>query len=388
MIDERGELPAPVQVRVRTGRVARILGTEVSAGKMRGLLEPIGFACRAAGDDLDVTVPSFRPDTATEIDVIEEVARHLGYATIPPTVPQAAAGRLDSRQQLRRVLRQGLVGAGVSEAMPLPFLAPGDLERAGVPADAVVVSNPLDASESVLRTSLRPGLLKALAYNASHRNAEVSLFEMGRVFHRPTGDQVLPDEPEMLAVVLGGSDATAALDVWGALSAAMRVEAELVAGEQPGLHATRTATLVVGETVIGVVGEVDPLVATAFEVESRVGWLEVDLERLARVLPGPAQHRAISTYPSADIDLAFEVDETEPAGALQATIAAAGGDLVATVGLFDVYRGAGVGEGRRSLAFRLRLQAHDRTLTDAEIAEVRRQVIDAVHAAHPATLRG
>src|SRR5690606_13454801 len=126
---------------------------------------------------------------------------------IPQRVPKAMAGRLDDHQQARRQLLQILVGLGLDQAMPMPFLAPGDLERGGCPVDAVVVSNPLDANESVVRTSLRPGLLKVLAYNASHRVPTVRLFEVGRVFRRPTGDQVLPDEPEHLAVAVADAEA-------------------------------------------------------------------------------------------------------------------------------------------------------------------------------------
>jgi phenylalanyl-tRNA synthetase beta chain len=387
-VDERGTLPDRAPVRVRTARVNAILGTDFDPDTISSLLTPIGFEVEAAGEDLDVVVPSFRFDTSTEIDVIEEVARHHSYSRIPTSVPKALAGRLSDRQHARRHLEQVLVGLGIDEAMPMPFLAPGDLDRAGCPTEAVVVANPLDANESVLRTSLRPGLLKALAYNASHRAFGVRLFEIGRVFLRPTdAAQVLPSEPEQLAVVLGGADAREAVGVLRVVVDAVGATVELEASSQPGLHATRTAAVLVDGAVIGVVGEVDPAVADAFDLAERVGWIELDLDGLLGGQGGPRQAHPVSTYPSSDVDLAFEVDEDTPAGAVEATIRSAAADLLASVALFDVYRGDGVAEGRRSLAYRLRLQAADRTLTDVELGEVRQRVIDAVESSLPASLR-
>ena len=139
---------------------------------MAELIEPIGYTSTPIGDDLDVLLPSWRPDSTDEIDVIEEIARHYGYANIGKTVPKSTVhGRLTVRQTRRRQLRQVLLGLGCDEAMPNPFLAPVDLQRAGLPSESVRIVNPLVAEESVLRTSLRPGLLKAIALNESHRRS-------------------------------------------------------------------------------------------------------------------------------------------------------------------------------------------------------------------------
>jgi phenylalanyl-tRNA synthetase beta chain len=241
----------------------------------------------------------------------------------------------------------------------------------------------------VLRTSLRPGLLKALAYNASHRNPDVRLFELGRVFLRPAvSDQVLPDEPEHLAVGLGSATASDAVGVLWALGEAVGAAFELEQAALTGLHPSRTAAVRLDGALVGAVGEIDPTVAEAFGIPVRVGWLELDLEPLLGRPRAPNQARKVSTYPSSDLDLAFEVDDATPAAAVEETIRSAAGDLLASLALFDVYRGTGVVDGRRSLAYRLRLQAADRTLTDAEIGTRRREIIDAVEAAHPATLRG
>jgi phenylalanyl-tRNA synthetase beta chain len=144
----------------------------------------------------------------------------------------------------------------------------------------------------------------------------------------------------------------------------------------------------VGEEVIGAVGEVDPDVAAAAGVPERVAWLELDLGRLLAAAGEEAPYRQISRYPSSDVDLAFEVDEDVPAAAVERALRGADGDLLADVALFDVYRGEPLPPGRRSLAYRIRFQAMDRTLTDAEVAEARAHLVAAVESSVPATLRG
>jgi phenylalanyl-tRNA synthetase beta chain len=164
-------------------------------------------------------------------------------------------------------------------------------------------------------------------------------------------------------------------------------EAELEAVARPGLHATRSALVRIDGAEVGVVGEIDPGVLDAFGLSGRVAWLELDLQGLVGGRTGPRQARPVSTFPSSDVDLAFEVADDTPAGAVEATIRAAAAPLLVSLALFDVYRGEGVRAGHRSLAYRLRLQAPDRTLTDGEIGELRQRVIDAVESAHPASLR-
>ena len=389
VVDARGDLPGPARVAVRTARVNAMLGTELSAARIRGLLTPIGFGVEGTDDVQHVTVPSFRPDTTTEIDVIEEVARHFGYANITPTVPPSLrAGRLTTRQLDRRRVRDILVGLGYDEAMPLAFLAPDDLDRAGVAQPSIRLTNPLAAEESVLRPSLRPGLLKSIRYNQSHRQRDVALFEIGKAFGLPTGPG-LPDEREVLAVVRSDADATAAVEAWTVLRDSLAIRGvSLVQGPVDGLHPGRSARLVADQVVVGALGEIDPAVLDALGIVGRVAWLEVDLDTLLDLPHGVEAYAPVSRYPSSDIDLAFVVDEDVAAGAIRDTIVEAGAPLVRDVRLFDVFRSDALGPNRRSLAFALRLQADDRTLTDDEVAEVRAAVITAVAGAHHGELRG
>lgn len=359
---------------LRVSEVNRILGTDLIAGDLPPLLDPIGYRVTAAGDVLEVSLPTWRPDSTAEIDVIEEVARHYGYERLGKTVPKSVVhGGLTVRQQRRRLLRDVLLGLGVSEAMPNPFLAPGALESAGLPADALNVTNPLVADESVLRTSLRPGLLRALSYNESHRRTGVRLFELGHVY--PPGEGELPAEYEALCVVLAGDDAPAAMAVWREIVSALGVGARVDQSRVPaGLHPTRSASLQAGREPLGAVGEVHPGVLAAFDVTERVAILELDVDQLLDREPKPAQAKPISRYPSSDLDLAFVVPESVEAERVDKAIRQGAGKLLVDVALFDVYRGDRVPTGTRSLAYRLRLQAADRNLTDSDIADVRRGV--------------
>jgi phenylalanyl-tRNA synthetase beta chain len=389
IVDTRGNLPELPTVRVRTSRVNGVLGTSVSSAEIRELLEPIGFTSTPVDEDSDVTIPSWRLDSSSEIDVVEEVGRMYGYERIAPVVPPAVHfGALSERQQERRLAREVLVGLGYAEAMPMPFLAPDDLIRSGLEDDPISITNPLIADESVLRTSLLPGLLKTVAYNESHRNAGVALFEIGRVFRRPIEPQPLPDEREHLAVAIAGAEAPAAVEAWEALATALAVrDRTLVAASHPGLHATRSASVVVTGETVGAVGEVDPAVLANHGITERVAWFEIDLGRVLDLPHGERPYRLVSRFPSSDIDLAFETPDDVPAAAVEQALREAGGELLFSVALFDTYRGPGVREGARSLAYRLRLQASDRTLTDGEVGEVRQRCIDAVVSATGAALR-
>ncbi|PLS76548.1 MAG: phenylalanine--tRNA ligase subunit beta [Actinobacteria bacterium] len=398
MLDQWQRPPRPRPVRLRTARVNALLGASLDDEQIPALLEPVGFTASPAGDGLhDVVVPSFRPDVEAEIDLVEEVARHHGYSRIAPTVPSSPyVGQLTPYQRGRRLLRDILAGAGVSEAVSSPLVAPGDHERAGLEGEAIAAVDPLAREESILRTSLLPGLLKAVSFNASHRSPDVKLFEIGHVFRPPPGRRApLPDEPEMLAVALadpegrpdaGAVEAKRLLDL--VLDAMHLSGARLDAATAPGFHPSRTARVQLGGDMIGYLGEVDPFVLEAMGIAGRVGLIEVFLEGLVPRQRVYVQARPLSRHPSSDIDLAFVVDDSTPAAAVALSLRQAAGELLADLRLFDVFRDARLGSDRRSLAFRLRLQALDRTLTDGEVADLRRRCIEAVESAHGAELRG
>ena len=386
MVDAQSpDLPVAPVIDVRVSKVNGLLGTSLTGLEMTALIDGLGFAI-IGSDPLTVTVPSWRPDCTEEVDIVEEVARQHGYSKIGKTVPKSAMhGRLSPVQVRRRQLRGVLLGLGINEAMPNPFLADDDLVRAGLAGPAVRIVNSLVAEESVLRTSLRPGLLKAIAFNESHRRTSVSLFEIGHAY--PPGDGELPDEYEQLGVVLAGRDAMAAMDVWRELAATMGFGARVDQANPPaGLHPTRSATLSLGRDAIGRVGEVHPDVLDAYGVEERVGVLELNLSVLLANEAKVAVWKPTSRFPSSDLDLAFTTPDSVTAEKVERAIKQAAGSLLVDVALFDVYRGAGLPPDSRSLAYRLRLQAQDRTLGDTELTELRHKVVAGV-AKLGATLR-
>lgn len=381
MVDARGSScpPARRSIPVRMTQISRVLGITLPVQTVADILDSIGFTTSPLSDGvIDVVLPSWRPDCDGEIDVIEELARHHGYERLGRSVPKSTVhGGLSPVQQRRRVVRQVLLGRGISEAMPSPFLGSGDLARAGLDQPVIKVANPLVAEHFALRPTLRPGLLAAVSYNASHRRADAALFEIGRIY--PPGGLPLPDEREMLGVVLAGSEAPAAVALWRELADVLGVGARLEQDRvPPGLHPTRSASLTNGRQIVGVIGEVHPDVLDAYGIGQRVAVLELDLTALLPRVPGPVAAKAISRYPSSDVDLAFVTSDAISAERLEKAIRQGAGKLLTELSLFDVYRGVGVPDEARSLAFRLRLQASDRTLTDAEVAEVRTRCIDAV----------
>lgn len=399
-IDERGDLPTSDPVTVRTDLANTVLGTALDSQRIVALIEPIGFGCEIVGGDLVVGIPSWRPDCSSEIDVIEEIGRHHGLARIAKTVPTSPkAGSLTGVQQRRRRIRRAFVGAGFSEAMPMPFLAPGDLERCGLPSDGLRVANPLAAEESVLRTSAMPGLLAAVGYNAARRIHGVRLFEVSRlfgpgelVFDRDRSvelDRVLTGEAEFAAAVMAGGDSTEAVEVLEVVLAAAALGPLALRSEEiPGLHPGRAAVVEIAGLSAGAVGEIHPEVAADHGITERVGWLELDLDALARLPETVVRVEPVSRFPSTDVDLAFVFDERVPAAAAAATIHTAGEGLVTGVDLFDVFRSESLGADVKSLAYRVRFCAIDRTLTDAEVGELRSRIIAAVESTHGASLRG
>ena len=396
LVEVEGNLPSPARVRLRAARVNSILGTRLDRSEVRECLESIGFVLSGAvagegdggvagagdgdaGADWDVDVPSWRPDTSSEIDLIEEVGRLWGFGRIPRTVPPSPrTGGLSLHQRRRRQVLELLAGMGLMQAMPLPFLAPGDLERCGLAPDGIELSNPLVAEESVLRTSLRPGLLAAVAYNAARRRPGVRLFEVGSVWSAEGGEDGLPNESDHLGIALAGEEAPAAVGVWRSFQSSLPlVEAELVNAPVAGLHGSRSAVIRIGGERVGVVGEVALDVLGELGIPERVAWLECDLGALLRRHVKSRSYSSPSRFPSSDFDLSFVLADSVPASSLESALREGGADLLAQVQLFDVFRSERLGEGFRSLAWRLRLQAHDRTLTDAEVSKVRSACIAA-----------
>jgi len=388
-----GKKVEPKAVTVRTAKVNSYLASDLTTEEIASFLNPIGFESKVDGQNLEVQIPSWRPDSSIEVDIIEEVARVRGYDKLTKRVPKSPqSGLLTADQISRRKVRVAVQGMGLSEAMPMPFLAPNDLALAGLENSGISLANPLVADESILRTSLLPGLLKAVSYNQSHRNGAVSLYELGRVYINGQSDSELPVETQQVALLASGfsSDGSAvaqALAWLDHLKAELRlVGLNVTNGTVAGLHPTRSASITFRGKVLGNVGEVDPEVLNNFNVSDRVAWLQLDVDPIVQALSKPPKLKQVSRFPSSDIDLAFNVPKDVGANQVLNTLIKTAGDLLASINLFDVFTQSENDE-TRSLAYSLRLQAADRTLTDAEVAEIRQNCVNQVEKKHKAQLR-
>ncbi|MDP9100904.1 MAG: phenylalanine--tRNA ligase subunit beta [Actinomycetota bacterium] len=415
--DVDARTPPPV-IPFPIGLPGQVAGRPYPPETVRRRLEDVGASVsEASAGLLLVTPPSWRPDLIGPADLVEEVIRLEGYDSVPVALPTAPAGRgLTEGQRLRRTASRALAAAGFVEVVTPPFVGTSTLEVLGLSGhEAPRLQNPLSETEAHLRPSLLPGLLAALIRNAGRGLADCSLYETGAVFRgsgtpvaevpktagRPTDaqlaelDAALPRQPRMAAVVLAGvrqgrpaghGDATEALI---AMSQCLGLELTLGRATVPPYHPGRCASLQLHGQVVGNAGELHPRVVAAMGLPARTCAGEVDLDLLvtAAAALGPVRAPVVSTFPAAAIDVALVVDADALAGDVEAAVREGAGPLLEACRLFDDYAGPQVGEGRRSLAFALRLRAPDRTLTDSEVVAVRDAAVAQAQARTGAVLR-
>jgi phenylalanyl-tRNA synthetase beta chain len=360
--DVQAELPKPAVIRLRSERASELMGLEVPAEEQAEILDRLGFGLLETG----FRVPTWRArDVTREVDLIEEVAR-FKLPEIPFTLPRREAmfGRLTREQRLRRQVEDTLVGAGYAEAYTPTFAAEGDLR----------LPEPLSAEAAALRGVLYASLLEPARRNADAGEEDVALFEVARVY-RDVGGQ-LPRERWHVAGIADGGFAEAKWAVEQIYSA-LGVEPGYERTSEPFLHPGKAA-----RTAEGWLGELHPAL-----LEGVWGAFELDLDSLAEAAPPVVAFEEVSPYPYVRQDLAFVVDEEVPAADVLAAIREAGGELLGELAVFDEYRGEQIGEGKRSLAFRLAFGSLERTLTDEDVAPVRASIVDALATRFGAVLR-
>ena len=369
-------LPQPSPVALRRARLARVLGLSVPDAEVERILRALGMQVAATADGWTVLPPTRRFDIAIEEDLVEEVARIHGYDAIPTTTPTGEV-RLVAPSEARvanAVLRRQLVAHDFVEAINYAFLDADSLAAWHLQDGAVALANPLTAELGVMRTSLLPGLVSALARNRARQQSRVRLFELGRVFHLAEG---APREtPRIAAVACGPAQA----EQWSAddrdvdffdlkaqvegLLALAGARAEFRADDRPFGHPGRSASVWREGAVIGWVGHLHPGLAKALDLDGEVVGFELDLAAVAaRAVPRAGE---LSRFPSVRRDIALVVPESTPWAALEASLRAALGGLLREVRLFDRYVGPGLESGSKSLAMGLILQDVSRTLTDRD----------------------
>jgi phenylalanyl-tRNA synthetase beta chain len=399
-VDEHPMPRQPVVVDLPAGEAERLLGVAIPVDRQSEYLQRLGFGVEGS-DPLQVTVPSYRPDVFRPADVVEEILRIHGYNEIPSRLPIGNGGGLTTDQRAVRLVRSTLAGAGFFEILSFDWLSGSDLESlslvAGDPRmDPIRLRNPLNDEQEFLRTTLIPGLLSGLRRTAQRNRPNAALFEIGSVFLR--GDSGLPDQPRHVAVAATGSRSESPLDQAGEYSIADGIgsievlleslghEMNIVQEPVPALHPGRSGYVVLGDERVGFVGELDPEVALAWDLERRVVVAELDLQAIMPT--GTQSFAALSPYPPAVFDLAFDLPEAAAAAELVDVVSeGAGADLERAV-VFDVFRGAPLEDGRKSIALRLTLRSADRTLTDDELIPVRSKISDAVAQRLGGSLRG
>ncbi|MGO5361412.1 phenylalanine--tRNA ligase subunit beta [Collinsella bouchesdurhonensis] len=393
--------PAPKtidSITLRYQRVLDICGAPIERDFVVRSLTRLGCTVEEAGEDYLVTPPSFRPDLPREIDLIEEVLRLWGMGRVEATIPAAKnhIGGLTHEQQLTRKVGQILRACGLNETTTFGFAAPGDLEKIHMSADGrgvpVVLMNPLVAEQTEMRRSLLPGLLQSVAYNEAHGTTNVHLYEIGTLFHGRENAS-LPRETQSVAGVLTGfwTDQTwnntvdklrffAGKGIVEELLEQLRVPKvrfRVAEGEgydflQPG----RAAEVLSGGTVLGWVGEIHPEAREAMDIDQIVVAFELDLDKLVKGAHNQENYHEFSPFPAVQHDLAIVVPDEVTCEDLLQRITSAGGKLLESVRLFDVYRDPiRVGVGKKSMAFSLTYRSDDHTLTSDEVERAHGKIV-------------
>jgi phenylalanyl-tRNA synthetase beta chain len=401
-IDVAAEIPEPRRLRLRNARVEGLLGMTISQADQKAYLERLGFEAEPDAEDLQVTVPADRHyDVTREADLIEEVARVHGIDEhLPTTLPSAggAVGGLSREQRLRRRAEDALRDLGFDQVVGWSFTDPGEAERLRIPADdpratAVMLANPLSEEQSAMRTTLLGSLLDVAARNVARGAHSLALFESARVYLTEgtgefAGDQPSPfAEPHRFAGIAVGSlaprswrgggeaaDFFALKGVLEALATQLGIQLDFAPGEEPFLHPGRMAAVSVGDTPVGWLGEVHPLVYRTWDIEAAVAFELDAAPLLVAATLGEESYEDVTTYPAIYQDLAVVVSADTPAQEVRAAVLAGGGELLSAAEVFDLYEGEQVGENHKSLALNLEFRAPDRTLTDDEVAGLRESI--------------
>ena len=371
----------PVTVELDAPKINAFLGTDVAESEMRTILESLGFQLEGN----TITVPSWRSDVEHWSDIAEEVARFHGYNNIPDTL----SGGLNPRRGYTPLQKaENAVGAlcraaGYSEIITYSFISPTYYDKINLPADSPLrnsmkILNPLGEDTSIMRTTTLPSMLEILSRNYHYRNKAVRLYELGRTYFAKNDGSGMADEPKVLSLGAYGSDCDF-FSMKGAVETVLeglriggvRWEAE---HGNPSYHPGRCAKVYAGDTLLGVVGQIHPNVAEHYDVDCELYAAELSFDALFASMGGRPVYQPLPKFPAVTRDIAVVCDKDVTVGALEECIRQGAKGLLKEVSLFDIYTGAGVPEGKKSVAFNLTLRSDERSLTaeeaDADVASI------------------
>lgn len=382
MIDVLNYVPQPVTVKLEPERINALLGTDISEADM------IEYLRREEVPVVDgmIQVPSWRPDLRVMADIAEEVARYYGYNNIETTLMRGATtmGGYSDEQKLENAAGAAARALGYSEIITYSFVSPSSFDAIRLPADSplrktVKLVNPLGEDTSIMRTVILPSMLDILSRNYAFKNKGVKLYEIGKIY-LPVEGQKLPDEPKRMIFGTYGEHENF-FTLKGEIDALLEQlnvhpAAYIADTKNPSYHPGRCADIIIDGKKLGVIGQIHPLVAEAYGIDGEVYVAELDFTGLQAALAPERVFHSLPKFPTVSRDLALVCDEAMTVGMLEACIKKAGGKLLRSIQLFDIYRGPGIAPGKKSVAFSLELRADDRTLTDEDTTGVTNAVLE------------
>ena len=404
-------VPAPIVL--REARINALVGVTIPFAEAKKILTDLGFEASpgASSRELVVTTPTFRPDIGGEADLIEEIVRVRGLDSVPTRLPAIKPQAPRATLLLENKVRKAAIEVGLSEAITYGFASPKELVQLGLPPATRIIANPMTEDRSVMRTSLLPGLLEALRRSRRHGVSDVRLFTTAARFLETTPPSVLPDEvPSFAAVIAGHRHPTLQkpieLDIYDAKGVIVEIVERVTHGRAtvihqpadfraPYLHPRGAGDVIVNNTVVGSFGPLHPDVVDAFDLDGGCLVLELDLRALEKAGVLAPKYKPIPMLPAATRDIALVVSDDIEAGVVGAAVREVAGELGESVELFDLFRGAGIAEGHRSLAFHVVYRdpkaatdpEHAKTLTDEEVDKRHAAVVAAVKERFGAVLR-
>ncbi len=392
IIDIIHYVPAPKTLELEPDKINRLLGTEITEADMVSYLARLEIPVEGR----TIHVPSFRPDLNLMADIAEEVGRLYGYNEIPTTAfKNSTQGGYSPFMVMESKAGQLCRSLGYSEIITYSFVSPAIFDQIRLSADsplrnALKIQNPLGEDTSIMRTVALPSMLDILARNYAYHNKNVKLYELAKIY-LPVEGEVLPQEPKMLLLGTYGEKASffSLKGELEAIFAGLRLQkaSYTAVSDNPSYHPGRCASVSIGGVEVGVIGQVHPLVAKNWDMDTDVYCAEISLTKLFDLRLPDATYTPLPKYPTVSRDLSLICDESITVAQAETVITASAGKLLRGVKLFDIYRGTGVPEGKKSMAFSLELRADDRTLTDADCEAVLSKVLAALSEKLGAALR-
>ncbi len=380
IIDIVNYVPAPKTVALEPEKINALLGTDISKDDMVRYLSYLEIPV----DNDQILVPSWRPDLNLMADIAEEVGRSYGYNEIPTTAFKTSTkGGYSPIMQMETKTGNLCRSLGYSEIITYSFVSPAIFDNIRIPADSTLrktlkIQNPLGEDTSVMRTTALPSMLDILSRNSAYHNKAAKLYEVAKIY-LPVEDQVLPNEPKIL--VLGAyGEGVDFFSIKGELEAVfkgLRIQPARYSAvdSNPSYHPGRCAKITIAGVDVGFVGQIHPLVAQNYDIDADVYCAEVNFDLLFDLQLPEATYVPLPKYPSVTRDLSIICDETVTVADVEDVIKASAGKLLRNVVLFDIYRGKGIEENKKSLAFSLEMRADDRTLTDTDTEQVMDKVL-------------